>query len=119
MVGIHPKAILNVDAMPAAIQNTVKNRARGYASPKQFYIDKVAEGVATIAAAFYPKPVIVRTSDFKSNEYKKLVGGEIYEPDEENPMIGFRGAARYMAEDFKECFAMECAAMKKCAMKWA
>ncbi|HEY9210420.1 MAG TPA: phosphoenolpyruvate synthase [Methylotenera sp.] len=113
MVGIHPKAILNVDAMPSAVQTIVKNRARGYASPKQFYIDKVAEGVATIAAAFYPKPVIVRTSDFKSNEYKKLVGGEIYEPDEENPMIGFRGAARYMAEDFKECFAMECAAMKK------
>jgi pyruvate,water dikinase len=113
MVGIHPKAILNVDAMPQAIQKTIKNRARGYATPKQFYIDKVAEGVATIAAAFYPKPVIVRTSDFKSNEYKKLVGGEIYEPDEENPMIGFRGAARYMAEDFKECFAMECSAMKK------
>lgn len=113
MVGIHPKAILNIDAMPKAIQDTIKNRARGYASPKQFYIDKVAEGVATIAAAFYPKPVIVRTSDFKSNEYKKLVGGEIYEPDEENPMIGFRGAARYMAEDFKECFAMECHAMKR------
>jgi pyruvate,water dikinase len=113
MVGIHPKAILNVEAMPTAIKATIKNRTRGYASPKQFYIDKVAEGVATIAAAFYPKPVIVRTSDFKSNEYKKLVGGEIYEPDEENPMIGFRGAARYMAEDFKECFAMECTAMKK------
>lgn len=113
MVGIHPKAILNIDAMPKAIQDTIKNRARGYASPKQFYIDKVAEGVATIAAAFYPKPVIVRTSDFKSNEYKKLVGGEIYEPDEENPMIGFRGAARYMADDFKECFAMECQAMKR------
>ena len=113
MIGVHPKAILNMDAMPAAIQATIKSRARGYASPKQFYIDKVAEGVATIAAAFYPKPVIVRTSDFKSNEYKKLVGGEIYEPDEENPMIGFRGAARYMAEDFKECFAMECQAMKK------
>ncbi|MFM8391053.1 MAG: phosphoenolpyruvate synthase, partial [Methylophilaceae bacterium] len=113
MVGIHPKAILNVDAMPATMQTTIKNRARGYASPKQFYIDKVAEGVATIAAAFYPKPVIVRTSDFKSNEYKKLIGGDIYEPDEENPMIGFRGAARYMAEDFKECFAMECIAMKK------
>lgn len=113
MVGIHPKAILNMDAMPANIRDTIKNRSRGYASPKQFYIDKVAEGVATIAAAFYPKPVIVRTSDFKSNEYKKLVGGDIYEPDEENPMIGFRGAARYMAEDFKECFAMECEAMKK------
>ena len=113
MVGIHPKAILNVDAMPAAIRDTIHSRARGYANPRQFYIDKVAEGVATIAAAFYPKPVIVRTSDFKSNEYKKLVGGEIYEPDEENPMIGFRGAARYMAEDFKECFEMECEAMKK------
>jgi pyruvate, water dikinase len=113
MVGIHPKAILNVDAMPAGVKTIIKNRARGYASPKQFYIDKVAEGVATIAAAFYPKPVIVRTSDFKSNEYKKLVGGDIYEPDEENPMIGFRGAARYMSEDFKECFAMECLAMKK------
>lgn len=113
MVGIHPKAILNMDAMPANIRDTIKNRSRGYDSPKQFYIDKVAEGVATIAAAFYPKPVIVRTSDFKSNEYKKLVGGDIYEPDEENPMIGFRGAARYMAEDFKECFAMECEAMKK------
>jgi pyruvate,water dikinase len=113
MVGIHPKAILNVDAMPAAIQATIKNRARGYSSPKQFYIDKVAEGVATIAAAFYPKPVIVRTSDFKSNEYKKLIGGDIYEPDEENPMMGFRGAARYMAEDFQECFALECEAMKK------
>jgi pyruvate,water dikinase len=113
MVGIHPKAILNVDAMPAAMQATIKNRARGYASPKQFYIDKIAEGVATIGAAFYPKPVIVRTSDFKSNEYKKLIGGEIYEPDEENPMIGFRGATRYIAEDFKECFAMECKALKR------
>jgi pyruvate, water dikinase len=113
MIGIHPKAILNIDAMPVSIQTTIKSRARGYANPKQFYIDKVAEGVATIAAAFYPKPVIVRTSDFKSNEYKKLVGGDIYEPDEENPMIGFRGAARYIAEDFRECFDMECQAMKK------
>lgn len=112
MVGIHPKAILNIDAMPAAVQETIHNRARGYANPKQFYIDKVAEGVATIASAFYPKPVIVRTSDFKSNEYKKLVGGDIYEPDEENPMIGFRGAARYIAEDFRACFDMECQAMK-------
>jgi pyruvate,water dikinase len=98
--------------MPSAMQATIMSRARGYASPKQFYIDKVTEGVATIAAAFYPKPVIVRTSDFKSNEYKKLIGGDIYEPDEENPMIGFRGAARYIAEDFRECFEMECKAMK-------
>ena len=113
MIGIHPKAILNYSAMPQDIQKQITHRARGYKNPKQFYIDKVAEGVATIAAAFYPKPVIVRTSDFKSNEYKKLVGGDIYEPDEENPMIGFRGAARYMSEDFKECFVMECQAMKK------
>ena len=113
MIGIHPKAILNYSAMPQDIQKQITHRARGYLNPKQFYIDKVAEGVATIAAAFFPKPVIVRTSDFKSNEYKKLVGGDIYEPDEENPMIGFRGAARYMSEDFKECFVMECQAMKK------
>jgi len=113
MIGIHPKAILNIDAMPKDMQKVIRSRARGYASPKQFYIDKIAEGVATLGAAFYPKPVIVRTSDFKSNEYKKLIGGDIYEPDEENPMIGFRGAARYMAEDFKECFEMECQAMKK------
>ena len=112
MIGIHPKAILNMEAMPQSIQAKIKSRSRGYASPKQFYIDKVSEGVATIAAAFYPKPVIVRTSDFKSNEYKKLIGGDIYEPDEENPMIGFRGAARYIAEDFRECFDMECQAMK-------
>ncbi len=112
MIGIHPKAILNIDAMPVEMQATIRNRARGYANPKQFYIDKLTEGVATIASAFYPKPVIVRTSDFKSNEYKKLVGGDIYEPDEENPMIGFRGASRYMAEDFRESFDMECQAMK-------
>ncbi|MFV1921378.1 MAG: phosphoenolpyruvate synthase [Methylotenera sp.] len=113
MIGIHPKAILNIDAMPTTIQAKIRSRARGYASPKQFYIDKIKEGVATIAAAFYPKPVIVRTSDFKSNEYKKLIGGDIYEPDEENPMIGFRGAARYIDQDFRECFDMECQAMKQ------
>ncbi len=112
MIGIHPKAILNIDAMPSTMQEEIRHRARGYSSPKQFYIDKLAEGVATIASAFYPKPVIVRTSDFKSNEYKKLIGGDIYEPDEENPMIGFRGAARYIAEDFREAFNMECQAMK-------
>jgi len=113
MIGIHPKAILNYDAMPLDIKKTIDYRARGYKNPKQFYIDKVTEGVATIAAAFYPNPVIVRTSDFKSNEYKKLVAGNIYEPDEENPMIGFRGAARYISDEFKECFALECAAMLK------
>ena len=113
MIGIHPKAIINYDAMPSDIKKTIDYRSRGYENPKQFYIDKVAEGVATIAAAFYPNPVIVRTSDFKSNEYKKLVAGDIYEPDEENPMIGFRGAARYISEEFQECFALECEAILK------
>lgn len=113
MIGIHPKAILNIDNMPKDMQEEIKERAKGYASPRQFYIDKLAEGVATIGAAFYPKPVIARMSDFKSNEYKKLIGGEIYEPDEENPMLGFRGAARYIAEDFRECFELECIAMRK------
>lgn len=113
MIGIHPKAILNLDSMPADMQKTIKERAKGYASPRQFYIDKLAEGVATIGAAFWPKPVIARMSDFKSNEYKKLIGGEIYEPDEENPMLGFRGAARYIAEDFRDCFELECLAMRK------
>jgi pyruvate,water dikinase len=113
MIGVHPKAIINYDAMPSDIKKTIDYRSRGYENPKQFYIDKVAEGVATIAAAFYPNPVIVRTSDFKSNEYKKLIAGDIYEPDEENPMIGFRGAARYISEEFQECFALECEAMLK------
>lgn len=113
MIGIHPKAILNAARLPAAMQLEVIDRARGYSSPRQFYIDKLAEGVATIGAAFWPKPVIARMSDFKSNEYKKLIGGDIYEPDEENPMLGFRGAARYIAEDFRDCFELECLAMHK------
>ncbi|MEZ0231820.1 MAG: phosphoenolpyruvate synthase [Methylophilaceae bacterium] len=113
MIGIHPKAILNFDSVPADMQAEITKRAQGYANPRQFYIDKLAEGVATIAASFWGKPVIVRLSDFKSNEYKKLVGGDIYEPDEENPMLGFRGAARYIAEDFRDCFELECLAMHK------
>jgi len=113
MIGIHPKSIINYSAMPADIQKAIDYRARGYKDPKDFYVEKVSEGVATIAAAFYPNPVIVRLSDFKSNEYKKLVAGDIYEPDEENPMIGFRGAARYISKEFQECFALECEAMKK------
>ena len=92
---------------------TINYKSKGYASPKEFYVNKVTEGVATIASAFYPKPVIVRMSDFKSNEYKKLVAGDIYEPDEENPMIGFRGAARYISDQFKDCFKLECEAMLK------
>ena len=113
MIGIHPKAILNYDAMPEDIQNAIDYKSRGYGSPKDFYVNKVTEGVATIASAFFPKPVIVRMSDFKSNEYKKLVAGDIYEPDEENPMIGFRGAARYISDQFKDCFKLECEAMIK------
>lgn len=113
MIGIHPKAIINYQAMPSDVQKLIDHRAKGYKNPKQFYIDKISEGVATIAAAFYPNPVIVRTSDFKSNEYKKLVAGDIYEPEEENPMIGFRGAARYISKEFKDCFELECIALKK------
>ncbi|WP_374519535.1 phosphoenolpyruvate synthase [Hydrogenophaga sp.] len=112
-IGVHPKAILDYPAVDADLKKAVESVARGHASPRAFYVDKVAEGVATIAAAFWPKPVIVRLSDFKSNEYRKLVGGSRYEPDEENPMLGFRGAARYVSEDFREAFAMECEAIKR------
>jgi len=112
-IGVHPKAILEYPNIDADLKKAVESVARGHASPKAFYVDKLAEGVATIAAAFWPKPVIVRLSDFKSNEYKKLIGGSRYEPDEENPMLGFRGAARYLAEDFAESFEMECLAMKR------
>ena len=113
MIGIHPKAILEIGQVPASLRAEITRRSRGYASPKQFFIEKLVEGVATIAAAFYPKPVIVRLSDFKSNEYRKLLGGEIYEPEEENPMLGFRGASRYISHSFRDCFELECAAMKK------
>lgn len=113
-IGIHPKAILNYpnNATPG-LNSTVEHAAYGHASPRDFYVDKIAEGVATIAAAFWPKPVIVRLSDFKSNEYRKLIGGCHYEPEEENPMLGFRGATRYISEDFREAFAMECEALKR------
>ncbi|HJV24245.1 MAG TPA: phosphoenolpyruvate synthase [Aromatoleum sp.] len=113
MIGIHPKAILELGQVPASLRDEILRRSRGYATPKQFFIEKLVEGVATIAAAFYPKPVIVRMSDFKSNEYRKLLGGEIYEPEEENPMLGFRGASRYIAHSFRDCFELECVAMKK------
>ncbi len=112
-IGVHPKAILDYPAVDADLKKAVESVARGHASPRAFYVDKVAEGVATIAAAFWPRPVIVRLSDFKSNEYRKLVGGSRYEPDEENPMLGFRGAARYISEDFGEAFQMECEALKR------
>ena len=112
-IGVHPTAILEYPNVAPDLKKAVESVARGYASPRAFYVDKVVEGVATIAAAFYPKPVIVRLSDFKSNEYKKLIGGSRYEPDEENPMLGFRGAARYISEGFQEAFAMECEAIKR------
>jgi pyruvate,water dikinase len=112
-IGVHPKAILDYPAVDADLKKAVESVARGHASPRAFYVDKVAEGVATIAAAFWPKPVIVRLSDFKSNEYRKLIGGSRYEPEEENPMLGFRGAARYLSADFAEAFAMECEALRR------
>ncbi|MFZ5528236.1 MAG: phosphoenolpyruvate synthase [Pseudomonadota bacterium] len=112
-IGVHPKAILDYPNIDMDLKKAVESVARGHASPRAFYVDKLAEGIATIAAAFFPKPVIVRLSDFKSNEYKKLIGGSRYEPEEENPMLGFRGASRYISEEFGEAFAMECEALKR------
>ncbi|MEC5396603.1 phosphoenolpyruvate synthase [Uliginosibacterium sp. H1] len=113
MIGIHPKAVLDADSVPSSLRAEISRRARGYATPRQFFIERLAEGVATIAAAFWPQPVIVRLSDFKSNEYRKLLGGDIYEPEEENPMLGFRGASRYVAHSFRDCFELECIAMRR------
>ncbi len=112
-IGVHPKAILDYPAIDADLKKAVESVARGHASPRAFYVDKLVEGIATIAAAFYPRPVIVRLSDFKSNEYRKLIGGSRYEPDEENPMLGFRGASRYISGEFADAFAMECEALKR------
>ncbi len=112
-IGVHPKAILDYPNIDLDLKKAVESVARGHASPRAFYVDKLVEGVATIAAAFWPKPVIVRLSDFKSNEYRKLIGGSRYEPEEENPMLGFRGASRYVSEEFGEAFAMECEAIKR------
>ena len=113
MIGIHPKAVLNFASLPIELRAVVSEKAAGYKDSVEFYVEKMAEGVATLAAGFWPRPVIVRLSDFKSNEYRKLIGGELYEPVEENPMIGFRGAGRYVADSFKDCFELECRAMKK------
>lgn len=112
-IGVHPKAILDYPNIDSDLKKAVESVARGHASPRAFYVDKLTEGIATIAAAFWPKPVIVRLSDFKSNEYRKLIGGSRYEPEEENPMLGFRGAARYVSKEFGEAFAMECEALKR------
>ncbi|MBL8303928.1 MAG: phosphoenolpyruvate synthase, partial [Ideonella sp.] len=112
-IGVHPKAILDYPNIDLDLKKAVESVARGHASPRAFYVDKLVEGIATIAAAFWPKSVIVRLSDFKSNEYRKLIGGSRYEPEEENPMLGFRGASRYISDTFGEAFAMECEALKR------
>ncbi|KGK01629.1 phosphoenolpyruvate synthase [Thalassotalea sp. ND16A] len=113
MIGVHPKALLNFDNESADLQAEISDIIAGYESPREFYVTKLTEGISTLAAAFSPETVIVRMSDFKSNEYANLVGGDIYEPEEENPMIGYRGASRYISKDFRECFAMECDAIKR------
>ena len=113
MIGVHPKALLNFDSLPSEVKDSVEKRIAGYADPVSFYVDKLVEGVGTLAAAFWPKKAIVRLSDFKSNEYANLIGGRLYEPEEENPMLGFRGASRYISESFRDCFELECRAMKR------
>ncbi|KII33555.1 MULTISPECIES: phosphoenolpyruvate synthase [Pseudomonas] len=113
MIGVHPKALLNYDGLPQDIKESVDKRIAGYNDPVDFYVDKLVEGISTLAAAFTPKKVIVRLSDFKSNEYANLIGGKLYEPEEENPMLGFRGASRYISESFRDCFELECRALKR------
>ena len=113
MIGVHPKALLDMTAVDKQTARKIQDKIAGYSDPKTFFIEKLSEGIATIAASFSPKPVIVRLSDFKSNEYANLMGGKYFEPKEENPMLGFRGAGRYISEDFRECFELECEALKK------
>jgi pyruvate,water dikinase len=113
MIGVHPRALLEFDRLDAELKDTIRRQMSGYADPVSFYIDKLCEGIGTIAAAFAPEPVIVRLSDFKSNEYANLIGGRLYEPSEENPMLGFRGAVRYVDESFRPCFELECRALKR------
>ncbi len=113
MIGVHPKALLNFAGLPADIKESVEKRIAGYPDPVGFYVEKLVEGISTLAAVFWPKKVIVRLSDFKSNEYANLIGGKLYEPEEENPMLGFRGASRYISESFRDCFELECRALKK------
>ncbi|MGB1203253.1 MAG: phosphoenolpyruvate synthase, partial [Alloalcanivorax venustensis] len=113
MIGVHPKALLNYGSLPRDVKQAADKRIAGYDDPVDFYVEKLVEGIATLAAAFHPEKVIVRLSDFKSNEYANLIGGSLYEPDEENPMLGFRGASRYISENFRDCFELECRAIKK------
>ncbi len=118
MIGVHPRALLEFDDQEPQLQNEIREMMKGFDSPREFYVGRLTEGIATLGAAFYPKRVIVRLSDFKSNEYANLVGGERYEPDEENPMLGFRGAGRYVSDSFRDCFALECEAVNVCATRW-
>lgn len=113
MIGVHPKALLNMNSLPREVAQAINERIAGYASPVDFYVDKLVEGIATLAVAFRSQPVIVRMSDFKSNEYANLLGGKLYEPSEENPMLGFRGASRYVSDNFRDCFELECKALKR------
>jgi len=113
MIGIHPKALLNFDTLPDDLKDIIRKKTTCYADPVEYYVERLKEGIATLAAAFHPKPIIVRLSDFKSNEYANLIGGSMYEPEEENPMLGFRGASRYVADEFKDCFELECKAVKR------
>lgn len=113
MIGVHPKALLNMNTLPREVAQAISERIAGYASPVDFYVDKLVEGISTLAVAFKDQPVIVRMSDFKSNEYANLIGGKLYEPSEENPMLGFRGASRYVSENFRDCFELECKALKR------
>lgn len=113
MIGVHPKALLNMNSLPREIAQAINERIAGYASPVDFYVDKLVEGISTLAVAFMDQPVIVRMSDFKSNEYANLLGGKLYEPSEENPMLGFRGASRYVSDNFRDCFELECKALKR------
>ena len=113
MIGVHPKALLNMNSLPREISQAINERIAGYASPVDFYVDKLVEGISTLAVAFMDQPVIVRMSDFKSNEYANLLGGKLYEPSEENPMLGFRGASRYVSDNFRDCFELECKALKR------
>ncbi|MEW8469263.1 MAG: phosphoenolpyruvate synthase, partial [Candidatus Thiodiazotropha sp.] len=112
-IGVHPKALMEFDNLPDELKAEVQSQIDGYPDPVEFYVEKLVEGISTLAAAFNGKPVIVRTSDFKSNEYANLIGGRLYEPEEENPMIGFRGASRYISESFRACFELECRALKR------
>jgi pyruvate,water dikinase len=113
MIGVHPKALLNFDSLSGDLKDEISRRIAGYDDPVTFYVEKLVEGIATLGAAFNPQPVIVRLSDFKSNEYANLLAGEQYEPDEENPMIGYRGTSRYLSENFRDCFELECRAVRK------